>query len=140
MKYVSLFACALAASAAVGCGAGTTADKPALVRVEGRLVNRSGAPVADAQVEFQPSRGAPSAATTDGDGRFVLNYVDGSKGAIAGEHQVRITVGSSRMGDGTDTRPTPSLRPPTLYVLPQVNVEKETDRLELTLPDRGQVG
>jgi hypothetical protein len=128
-----------------GCGGGA-ANKPKLVTVKGRLVSQIGAPVANARIEFLPSKGAPSAATTDASGNFVLSYVDGTHGAIAGTHQVRITIGSSPMGDGGDSRPVAAsqpaaaAKPPMLYILPQVTIETETTALELKLPEKGQMG
>jgi hypothetical protein len=123
-----------------GCGGGVSADRPKLVTVKGRLISQAGAPVADARIEFLPAKGAPSAGTTDAAGNFVLSYVDGTQGAIAGTHQVRIIVGGSQMGDGGESRPGVPSKPPVLFILPQVTVETETTGLELKLPGKGQVG
>jgi hypothetical protein len=71
---------------AVGCGGSTG---PAIYPVTG-VVLRDGSPLADVSVEFVPDKGRPSAATTDKDGKFVLEYLEGSRGALKGNHKVRV--------------------------------------------------
>jgi hypothetical protein len=62
---------------------------PALGRVEGR-VTLDGEPLANATVVFVPTNGRPSGASTDSDGKYVLNYRKGQQGALAGHNIVRI--------------------------------------------------
>jgi hypothetical protein len=49
-----------------------------------------GKPLADATVVFVPENGRPSGATTDNDGKYVLNFAQGRKGALLGPSVVRI--------------------------------------------------
>jgi hypothetical protein len=69
-----------------GCGGG-----PTLGRVEG-TVTLDGQPLADAKVEFQPTSGSPSYATTDAQGDYKLMFAPDQYGAIPGDHVVRITT------------------------------------------------
>ncbi len=125
----------------IGCGGGT-ADRPQTAAVSGRLV-KNGAPVPNALVEFIPQQGAPSTATTDTDGNFELIYVDGTRGAKIGTHQVRVTIGGSEMAtaDGDSTPPKKAPPQPMLYVIPTPQtVEVGNNSLQLTLPEQGQPG
>lgn len=72
----------------VGCG-GSPSDQPDVYEVQG-TVTQGGTPVAGARVEFIPQTGRPSQATTNEAGEFVLTYLDGVEGAVAGTHTVRI--------------------------------------------------
>lgn len=72
--------------AVAGCGGQTG---PAIYPVSG-VVLRDGAPLADANIEFMPDKGRPSAGTTDGNGKFVLEYIQGQRGALKGPHKVRV--------------------------------------------------
>ena len=126
----------------LGCGGGT-ADRPQTAPVSGRLV-KDGVPVPEARIEFIPQQGAASSAITNSEGKFELIYVDGSRGAKIGTHQVRITIGGVTMGtaDG-DAPPPPKKAPdqPMLYVIPTpqtVSVGK--NEVELKLPAQGQPG
>ncbi|MFC1597650.1 hypothetical protein ACFL5Q_06920 [Planctomycetota bacterium] len=62
---------------------------PELGTVTG-TVTLDGAPLADAQVAFQPKDGSPSVATTDSAGHYELEYTREKPGAIVGGHIVRI--------------------------------------------------
>ena len=55
-------------------------------------VTLNGQPLVGADVEFQPREGAPSYGVTDENGRYELMYTRDKKGAIVGEHVVRITT------------------------------------------------
>ncbi len=131
----------IATAALLGCGGGAT-DRPAVAPVSGRLV-KNGTPVADARIEFTPDKGASSTATTGPDGNFELIYVDGSRGAKIGTHQVRVTIGGEPMA-AADGDSKPSKKPPmpaTLYVIPTPQTVSEgKNTLELTLPAKGQQG
>jgi hypothetical protein len=67
-----------------------------LAPVSGR-VTLDGAAVANVFVNFQPmaagndNPGPGSSGKTDGDGRYTLRAVTGTKGAVVGKHQVRIS-------------------------------------------------
>src|SRR5262245_29198245 len=75
-----LFACA-------GCGSGG----PDIAYVSGR-VTMDGKPLANATVVFIPENGRPAGASTDADGRYVLNFSEGRRGAIPGKNMVRVTT------------------------------------------------
>ena len=51
-----------------------------------------GKPLANASVVFIPENGRPAGARTDADGRYVLNFTEGRRGAIPGKNSVRITT------------------------------------------------
>ena len=79
-----------------GCGG----SGPKLGRVKGR-VTLGGQPLEEAEVTFQPTAegAAPSAGTTDADGRYELRYTFDTKGAVPGEHVVTITTGGTFLDD-----------------------------------------
>lgn len=66
---------------------------PGLASVTG-TVTLDGAPLANAFVVFSPkdSTEKPSRAYTDSDGHYELTYLRDMKGAVVGEHTVRITT------------------------------------------------
>jgi hypothetical protein len=72
--------------AVIGCGG---AEGPAVYPVTG-VILRDGQPLADANVEFLPDNGRPSAGSTDKDGKFVLEYIKGTRGALKGSHKIRV--------------------------------------------------
>lgn len=87
-------------AASNGCG---DAEFP-LAPVEG-LVTFSGEPLADAHVGFEPiatrkdNRAGPgSYATTDKEGRFQLESLDGDTGAVVGSHRVTIRTFRAKKG------------------------------------------
>lgn len=101
LRYVAIVASMLL----LGCG-GSASDRPQVAPVSGRLV-KDGKSVAEARIEFTPDKGAASSATTDSDGNFELVYVDGTRGAKIGLHQVRVTIGGQAMAsaDGDSALP-----------------------------------
>lgn len=74
-----------------GCGGGGASDQPDLARVSG-TVTLDNKPLANATVRFYPQDGRPSSGQTDSQGRYELIYLAGTKGAVLGEHEVRITT------------------------------------------------
>jgi len=70
-----------------GCGS----DGPERGIVTGK-VTLNGAPLPGADVEFQPEEGSPSYAMTDDKGRYDLMYTRDKRGAMVGEHTVRIVT------------------------------------------------
>ncbi|QEG42761.1 hypothetical protein UC8_48030 [Roseimaritima ulvae] len=87
-----------------GCGGG---DRPPIGEVEG-TVTLDGQPVADAQIFFEPTGGGrSSSAITDADGTYELSYMGDVKGAVVGEHLVRISTakGATRDDNGRVTDP-----------------------------------
>lgn len=136
-RYVAIVASMLL----LGCG-GSASDRPQVAPVSGRLV-KDGKPVAEARIEFTPDNGAASSATTDPDGNFELVYVDGTRGAKIGTHQVRVTIGGQAMAsaDGDSTPPKKPPMPAVLYIIPTPQTVSEgKNMLELTLPAKGQQG
>ncbi len=85
----------LLALSVTGCGG----DGPERGIVTGK-VTLNGAPLPGADVEFQPEEGSPSYAMTDDKGRYDLMYTRDKRGAMIGEHTVRIMTPTT----GTDTQ------------------------------------
>jgi predicted small lipoprotein YifL len=88
---ISRLALVIALAAAAGCGGG-----PKYVPVSG-VVTVDGQPYKNAVVSFQPvaakdgvAAGRGSGAVTDEKGRFTLYADDGTPGAVAGKHRIRI--------------------------------------------------
>jgi len=73
-----------------GCS-GAASDHPPLLPVTG-TVTLDHAPVAGARVQFLPTEGRSSAGITDDQGKFTLIYDVNLTGAIAGQHQVSISL------------------------------------------------
>ena len=66
-------------------------------------VTLDGQPLKSAQIEYQPESGAPSYGETDADGEFELHYTRQQKGALIGQHTVRIKTGGEIEGDDGET-------------------------------------
>ena len=84
----------------VGCSDAPT-DLPKLGKVSG-VVTLNGKPLPNAIVSFIPFKGAPSAAITDAEGKYVLHYKNGELGAAIGEHRVEVSTdleGTKKKGD-----------------------------------------
>src|SRR5207249_102086 len=71
----------------VGC----SSSGPPIAYVTGRLT-MDGKPLANATVVFIPENGRPAGATTDSDGKYVLNFAQGRRGAIPGKNAIRIST------------------------------------------------
>ncbi len=87
--FKQLFLWSLLASflTAVGCDSGQD-----IASVEG-VVTMDGKPLPRATVQFIPEVGGrPALARTDKDGKYVLNFSGGRKGAIPGKNKVQITT------------------------------------------------
>ncbi len=69
----------------VGCG------KSDISSVEG-TITMDGEPLVGASVTFFPPGGRPSGARTDEDGKYVLNYSGGRKGALPGKNRIKIST------------------------------------------------
>lgn len=119
--------------AIVGC---SKPEGPAVYPVTG-VVLRDGIPLADVNVEFLPDKGRPSAATTDKEGKFVLEYIQGTRGAVKGAHKIRVVEkfqGATADGAAFDAPATPPTEPKT-YELPQpaqVNATKNSFVIDVT--------
>jgi hypothetical protein len=128
----SMILSVIPALAITGCGGPAG---PAVYPVSG-VVLRNGQPLPDVNVEFMPEKGRPSAATTDEDGKFVLEYIEGTQGALAGNHKIRVM--EQFMGSTADG-PSPArayIPPePKSYDLPkpaQVNATKNMFTIDVT--------
>jgi|OM-RGC.v1.026183756 hypothetical protein len=116
-------------------GCGGRSDRPAIATVEG-TVTLDGRPLANANVWFDPlGGGRTSTAVTDSSGRFELLYTLGEKGAIIGEHDVRIST-FVQGGDEPGSAATVPERVPSKYAAPsairkQVSAGKNTIDVEL---------
>ena len=76
-----------------GCGPAG----PDVVEVSGRIT-KGGRPVSNVVVQFYPDKGRPSAARTDDDGHYELEFSeDIPKGAMPGKHRVSLHVVQERI-------------------------------------------
>ncbi|HWL08432.1 MAG TPA: hypothetical protein VNQ76_08510 [Planctomicrobium sp.] len=82
----------------VGCGGGGASPK--LGKVRG-IVTLDQQPLANALVSFYPADGRPSMGMTDDQGVYELTFTEAQKGAIVGNHIVRITTAQTS-GEGID--------------------------------------
>ncbi len=71
----------------VGCGS----DGPEIARVQG-TVTMDDKPLPAAIVVFVPNGGRPSVSETDSNGKYVLEFSGGRKGAIPGTNRVEINT------------------------------------------------
>ena len=78
----------IAISLAIGCGP----NGPEIARVEG-TVTMDSKPLPAAIVMFVPVGGRPSVCETDSNGKYVLEFSGGRKGAIPGINRVEINNG-----------------------------------------------
>ena len=72
----------------VGCGP----SGPEIARVQG-TVTMDGKPLPSAIIMFVPVGGRPSVSETDANGKYVLEFSGGRKGAIPGMNRVEINTG-----------------------------------------------
>jgi hypothetical protein len=72
----------------VGCGP----SGPEIARVQG-TVTMDGKPLPSAIIMFVPVGGRPSVSETDANGKYVLEFSGGRKGAIPGINRVEINTG-----------------------------------------------
>jgi hypothetical protein len=105
----------------VGCG------RRDMSPVTGR-VTHEGRPVAAAVVQFIPSRGPMSAATTDADGRFRLRTFGTGDGALTGTHTVVVVPWVGAM-DEPEKRPVVERSPPERADIPPVYRQAHTSPL-----------
>src|SRR5512138_20654 len=82
-----------------GCGGSGAGDLPELAEVTGR-VTMAGQPLEGAIVVFEPRQGGSlSTGVTDADGRFELIYSQDHKGAVPGQHTVKVSKMDGEAGD-----------------------------------------
>lgn len=90
---------------------GCSNSGPKLEKVSGR-VTLDGEPLEGADLEFQPQQGSPSYGTTDDDGDYKLMYTRDKKGAMVGEHTVRITTSTTATDERGNEIKVPQRVPP----------------------------
>lgn len=96
-------------------------------------VIKNGQPVANASITFYASAGRPSYGTSDGEGKYRLEYSQDVEGAVVGEHKV-VIIKSGMGPPSAEETAEPSMRSPSR---PQRPVD--TGPMEVTLPDMIQV-
>ena len=93
----------LLAISTVGC----SPDGPEISRVEG-TVTMDEKPLAGAIVMFVPPGGRPSASETDSNGKYVLEFSGGRKGAIPGLN--RVEINTARLAYEKDGKMMPAVK------------------------------
>ena len=88
-----VFALCVGSLFVAGCGGGDTGKGklPPLGKVTG-TIKLDGKPLENAQVEFVPVNDNVSIGMTDSSGSYTLDYNASNKGAVVGEHTVRVTT------------------------------------------------
>jgi hypothetical protein len=119
-----------------GCGAGG----PELGKVHG-TVKLDGQPLDGATVYFAPSAGGrPSIGRTDVDGHYELLYTEKRRGALLGEHVVRINTG--RRGNPDDgIAPVPEKVPTKYNTQSELKrtVESGKNPIDFELDSKGKI-
>ncbi|HEX5104335.1 MAG TPA: carboxypeptidase-like regulatory domain-containing protein [Pirellulaceae bacterium] len=100
----------LLAASSSGCGGSAN-----VAPVKGR-VTLDGSPLENALVQFSPGGvGAPSSGRTNAQGEYELTYTEDVKGAVIGNHVVRVTTYQSGDPDADPPRPEVAERVPEKY-------------------------
>jgi hypothetical protein len=86
-KQLVLAALSLLAPALIGCGRG---NYPEVATVTG-VVLLDGKPLEGAEVTFAPREGRSSTGLTDHAGKYALSYTKKVRGAVLGQHTVKIS-------------------------------------------------
>jgi hypothetical protein len=103
-KPIACIACILLImSFACGCGS----DGPEIARVDG-TITMDGKPLPGAIVVFVPDVGRPSASETDANGKYVLEFSGGRKGAIPGTN--RVEINTARLAYEKDGKSFPAVK------------------------------
>jgi len=76
----------------MGCGDSTISTVTGTVTYNGK-------PVPKASVTFYPKEGRPSSGVTDESGKYELNYTADKKGALIGQHTVRISTAIEQLDE-----------------------------------------
>ncbi len=129
MRALILAGVCLLSLALAGCGGGDVK----LVRVAGQVL-MDGEPVPNARVIFDPAGGGRlSAGVTSDDGRYDLTYIEHRRGALPGNHKVRITTFVEADKDSSDPE-IQTGRPETIP--PEYNAQTT---LEVEVPEQRTV-
>lgn len=103
-----VFALCIGSVFLAGCGGGDVGKGkvPPLGKVSG-TVKLDGKPLENAQVEFVPANDNVSIGMTDSSGYYTLDYNATNKGAVVGEHTVKVTtkLGAALGKDATEKVP-----------------------------------
>ncbi len=119
---------------ALGCSDSNLGRVTGTVAIDGR-------PLANTMVTYKPLSGArPSAAMTDGQGRYELIYSRDAKGAVLGEHVVEISTFNEIMGDDT-TEIIPETVPARYNVQSELTatVERRANVIDFNLESGGEI-
>jgi len=88
---------------------GSSGNGPQFGNVTG-TITLDGAPLPFAKVEFQPEKARPSVGLTNENGQYTLGYSVAQKGAIQGQHVVRIALATPDEVGGEDSKAIVELR------------------------------
>jgi hypothetical protein len=122
----------IVALSVTGCGS----DGPERGVVTGK-VTLNGDPLPGADVEFQPEDGSPSYGTTDDRGRYDLMYTRDKRGAMLGEHTVRIMTSTTTTDTQGEEVRVPQQVPPKYNARTQLtrDVRPGRNRFDFELTD-----
>ena len=98
-----VFLCFAVLTVMIGCGP----SGPEIARVQG-TITMDGKPLPAAVVMFVPEHGRPSACETDDNGKYVLEFSAGRKGAIPGKN--RVEVNTARLAYEKDGKQMPAVK------------------------------
>lgn len=109
-SFASSFLCSAVLSVMIGCGP----SGPEIARVQG-VVTMDGKPLPAAVIMFVPEHGRPSASETDDNGKYVLEFSAGRKGAIPGKN--RVEINTARLAYEKDGKQYPAVKEsvPAIY-------------------------
>ena len=115
-----------------GCSKGGS-DAPALTSVSGVVMSK-GKPMPGVNLEFRPEKsGAPSYATTNETGEFVLSYSDRREGAVPSSHTVNMIESfAPTSADGGDSPPPARPPGPPKEKTMKIEVKEDTTSMELS--------
>lgn len=109
-SFANSFLCSAVLSVMIGCGP----SGPEIARVQG-VVTMDGKPLPAAVIMFVPEHGRPSASETDDNGKYVLEFSAGRKGAIPGKN--RVEINTARLAYEKDGKQYPAVKEsvPAIY-------------------------
>jgi hypothetical protein len=131
------FALGTSALLTAGCGEGGPDN---LAAVSGQ-VKLDGQPLEGARLEFIPTEGAVSLGKTDAQGKYELLFNRDDKGAVIGQHKVRISTYSPGDPDDPATPAVPEKLPAKYNVKSELTqtVEKGSNTIDFELDGNGEI-
>ncbi len=118
-----------------GCSEDAGVD---LADVSGVVTNTQG-PVSGATVEFHPTKGRPSYATTGSDGRYELKYSEEETGAVVGPHSIRVTVGGATASPASDNEEVLETPAKTVALPGQMDVTAGENTIDIDLANAAPI-